>query len=49
MLMKKINFPIYTTNINYIKNINNNKNIFTREYDIIFAVIHGQEVVKIQI
>lgn len=34
---KKINFPIYTTNINYIKNINNNKNIFTREYDIIFC------------
>ena len=36
---KKINFPIYTTNINYNSNadINNYTNIFTREYDIIFC------------
>lgn len=34
---KKINFPIYTTNINYIEVPNANSNLFEREYDIVFC------------
>lgn len=52
---KKINIPIYTTNINYVSIPNSNSNLFEREYDLVFCCFSwsrgckNQNLVKILI